>query len=73
MSAVSVLSVFPERSPRWVNATCRAGKIPRAFKVGGAWFILASDVARLASGGSPEVPTVDAATATADLRARGVL
>ena len=62
---------FPGRSARWVADSCRAGRIPGAFKVGKAWFIRAADVELLGSSAPRGVPTVE--DAAADLRRRGVL
>ncbi len=60
-------SFFPDRSARWVNDSCRAGRIPGAKKIGGSWFLTAQDVERM----STPVPTEE--EALADLRRRGVV
>ena len=74
MSAVFALSpvasYFPGRSARWVADSCRAGRVPGAFKVGKSWFIRPGDVEALGSGAPQGAPTVD--DALADLRRRGV-
>ena len=65
-----VSSIFPDRTSRWVNDACRRGAIPHAVKIGGSWFLLDRDVARLGSD-APRVPTIEDADAI--LRARGIL
>lgn len=69
---VRVASLFPDRSGRWVNETCRRGGVPGAVKIGGAWYLSPAALAKLGStpAASP-TPTVE--DAEADLRSRGVL
>jgi hypothetical protein len=68
---ISVCSVFPDRTPRWVADTCRKNRIPGAIRIGKKWMIRPEDVERLVAGsGARGAPTV--ADAEAELRARGV-
>jgi len=70
---VSVASLFPDRSLRWVAESCRAGRIPGARRIGKVWFVRPTDFAAFVSGNEAtrDVPTE--AEATADLRRRGIL
>jgi hypothetical protein len=70
---VSVVDLFPGRSKRWVADTCRAGRIPRAVRIGRTWMIRRRDFEAWLAGTSSspaQPPSVEDAISV--LRRHGV-
>ncbi len=68
-----VLEFFPGRSSRWVNESCRAGRIPRAVKIGRTWMVREADIEALVERrGRPTKTKITVADAAAELAKRGL-
>lgn len=68
-----VRDAFPSRSARWVNDVCRAGKVPGARKIGGAWFWTPADAEAFAKGEAANDARLTVEQAADELRRMGCL
>jgi hypothetical protein len=71
---IPLVSLLPDRSPRWIADACRAGRFPGAVKVGRTWSITASAFARVSGAPVPSAPSAPSVVdAAAELRRRGLI